>query len=51
MTKKKKMCRICGKKLDSDKEQQRGICDEDLHKGYTKLGEVLGKMKQEHGKG
>ena len=43
-------CRHCGKKLDTEKEKERGICHDCMHKGFWKLAEVLGKKMDEAGK-
>ena len=43
-------CRHCGKKLESEKEEERGICHDCMHKGFWKLAEVLGKKMDEAGK-
>jgi len=43
------LCKVCGEKLETEKEKERGICDKDLHRGYEKLTEVWSRMKEEHG--
>jgi len=45
-----KHCRLCGKLIRTDKEVERGICDECFHNGFLELGKVLGNMRKEHGK-
>lgn len=42
-------CKLCGGKLETDKEKDRGVCHECMHRGFWKLSEVIGKMRKEHG--
>lgn len=39
-----KHCKLCGDLLEDD-EQERGICEDCMHKGFLELGEALGRMK------
>lgn len=42
-------CKHCGSKLETEKEVERGICQNCLKRGFNKLSDVLRKLRKKHG--
>lgn len=40
-------CDLCGKKLKHDEEKKAGLCKSCMHKGYLKLGDIIGALKKQ----
>ncbi len=38
-------CKLCGDKIEEEEHKEKKVCHSCLHKGFLKLTEVIGRMK------